>query len=288
MPAGWIAAATVVGAGISAYGATSAAQTQADAAKNGQNIQQQMFNQTVANEQPFLQSGQGAQGQLNYLLGIGTPGSTGTQATPGYAGRGGSSAGTAASPATASSSPAGGYGSLLTPFTADNFKQMSPAYQFQMQQGQQGVLNSESASQGALSGAALKDLTGYNQNLANTSYGTAFNQYQTQQGNIYARLAGIANQGQAAASNQATGASNFGSSIGQQAQNVGTALGAGQVGAANAISNGVSNLGSIYAAYGGGSAQSQVGSNMGSFANTGYTSSADPTASFGAGQGVVP
>jgi len=64
---------------------------------------------------------------------------------------------------------------------AENFKQLSPAYQFQMQQGQQGVLNGDASGQGALSGAAMKDLIGYNQNMANTSLNNAFNQYQTQQ-----------------------------------------------------------------------------------------------------------
>lgn len=214
-----IGGSAILGAGASIYGANK----QADAAQNAQNIQQNMYNQTVANEAPFVQSGQGAQSQLNYLTGIGTPGQG----------------------QTAGSSKAGGFGSLLSPFTAQNFQSMSPAYQFQLQQGQQGVLNTDSSSQGALSGAALKDLTGYNQGLANTSFNNAFNQYQTQQGNIYSRLANIAQTGQAAASNQATGASNFGSSIGQSAQNVGTALGAGATGAANNI-GGAATLGALY------------------------------------------
>ena len=76
---------------------------------------------------------------------------------------------------------------------------------------------------------------GYNQNLANTAWDSAFNQYQTQQGNIYARLAGVSQLGQAAASNQATGASNFGSSIGQQVANAGTARAGGIVGATNSL-----------------------------------------------------
>ena len=221
-----VGAAAVIGAGASIY----ASNQQANAAQNAQNIQQGMFNTAVANEAPYVQSGNQAQSQLNYLLGNGKPGSNGT----------------------AGSSTAGGYGSLLTPFTAQNFQQLSPAYQFQLQQGQQGVLNTDSGSQGALSGAALKDLTGYNQGMANTSFNNAFNQYQTQQGNIYSRLASVAQTGQAAASNQATGASNFGSSIGQSATNVGSALGGGTVGAGNALSGGASSLGGIYAAYGGG------------------------------------
>ena len=261
---GWVAGAVVAGGVISAVGSNMAAGQQANAAQNSQNIQQGMFNTTVANEQSYMNAGEQAQGKLNYLLGIG-PQASGATSGNGYnsqsgygIGAGGSiyqgltTGGTGSNPNPDSSSPAGGYGSLLTPFTASNFHDMSPAYQFQLQQGQQGVLNTDSGSQGALSGAALKDLTGYNQGMANTSFNNAFNQYQTQQGNIYSRLASVAQTGQAAASNQATGASNFGSSIGQSATNVGSALGGGTVGAGNALSGGASSLGGIYAAYGGG------------------------------------
>lgn len=225
-----IAGGAVVAAGVSAYGANQAAQTQAGAAQNAQNIQQGMFNTTLANEAPFLQAGQQATGQLNYLLGIGSPNNT-TGAT-------------------------GAFGSLNAPFTSDMMKQYSPAYQFQMQQGQQGVLNQDAGGAGALSGAALKDLTSFNQNYANTAFNNAFNQYNTQQTNTFNRLASIAQMGQGAASNQATGGSNFASSIGNSATNVGTALAGGQVGVANAISGGVSSAAPWLGMYNSGSPSS--------------------------------
>lgn len=217
--------AAIGGAVIESSAAQQAAGMQAQSAQNALQLQSGMYNQTVQNEQPFLAAGEGATSQLNYLLGTGTPGSGGT----------------------ASSSTGGGFGSLNTPFTAQNFQQMSPAYQFQLQQGQQGTLNSETGT-GALSGSALKDLTSFNQGLANTSFNTAFNQYQTQQSNTYNRLMGVAQMGQGAASNQATGASNFGASIGQSATNVGTALAGGAVGSANAIAGGLSGAANSYGA----------------------------------------
>jgi hypothetical protein len=174
-----------------------------------------------------MQAGYGGQSQLNYLLGIGTPGAPG----------GGSST----TPATATSSTAGGYGSLLQPFTAQYMKQYSPAYQFQLEQGQQGVLNSNAAGQGALSGAALKDLTAYNQNYANTAYNNAFNQYQTQLGNTYSRLAGVAQLGQNAAANTGQQGTALAGSAAQSATNVGTALAGGTVGSANALAGGLSS-----------------------------------------------
>lgn len=85
------------------------------------------------------------------------------------------------------------YGSFTKPFDVEEFyKYQDPGYWFQRQQGEQALLNSAAADSGALSGAALKDLMGYNQNLASTSYGDAFNRYQTQQGNIFSRLSSLA------------------------------------------------------------------------------------------------
>lgn len=221
-----VGVAGLAGAAISASAAGSAADQQSAAAQRAQDISQGQFNTIVQQEQPFLSAGQGAQSQLNYLLGIGTPG---VQANK------------AGAPGTDASSMAGGYGSLITPFTADYMKQYSPAYQFQLQQGQQGVLNQDTMSQGALSGAALKDLISYNQNYAGTAFNNAFNQYQTQQGNIYSRLAGIANLGQSAASQQAQSGTALAGQAAQSAQNIGTAQAAGTVGAANAWSGALSN-----------------------------------------------
>jgi hypothetical protein len=228
-----VAGGAVAGSAISASGAESAANTQASADESAAQISQNEFNTITQQESPYLQSGYGAQSQLNYLLGIGAPG---TAATAGA--NGGATGGT---PGTASSSTAGGYGSLLQPFTASYMQQYSPAYQFQLQQGQQGVLNGDAAGQGALSGAALKDLTSYNQNYANTAYNNAFNQYQTQLGNTYSRLSGVANLGQNAASNTGQQGTALAGQIGQATAAAGAAQAAGTVGVANAASSGLSS-----------------------------------------------
>ena len=214
--------AALIGAGIQASAAESAAQTQAGALENAQNIQQGMFNQVQANEAPFLQAGQGAISNLNYLLGIGQ------------------------NPGTAPPGVQGGFGSLNAPFTADTFKTLSPAYQFQLQQGRQGVLNQDAPSQGAESGAAMKDLISFNQGMANTSFNNAFNQYQTQQNATFSRLSGIAGLGQQAGAGYTTGAPQFAQSIGQTASNIGTAQAAGQIGVANAVSGGLQGAAGYY------------------------------------------
>jgi len=134
-------------------------------------------------------------------------------------------------------------------------QQYSPAYKFQLQQGQQGVLNQDAAAYGGESGAALKDLTSFNQNYANTAFNSAFNQYQTQQGNTYSRLAGISQLGQAAATNTGQQGTALAGQAAQSATNIGTAQAAGTVGAANALGGGIGNaaiLGSLYGNQAGG------------------------------------
>lgn len=214
---------SLLGGLIGAGASESAASQQAAAAMRGQDISKGMFDTVQGNEKPFLQAGQGAVGNLNYLLGIG--------GTPGDTSSGG--------PASVAPGAGGGYGSLNSPFTSDTFKSMSPAYQFQLQQGGQGVLNQNASAQGAESGAALKDLMSFNQGLAGTSFNNAFNQYQTQNNNIFGRLNSIATLGSNAGSNSATGASTFANGISNSAQNVGTALAGGTVGAANALTGGL-------------------------------------------------
>jgi hypothetical protein len=270
---GGAAVAGLAGSAISAHAAGSAADKQAASAANAQQISQNEFNTITGQEQPFMNSGYGAQSQLNYLLGIGSPGGgqQGRDPSSGFGiGAGGAinrgipgmstgTQGMGTTPQTASSSPAGGYGSLLSPFTAQNFHQMSPAYQFQLQQGQQGVLNTDSGSQGALSGAAMKDLTGYNQGMANTSFNNAFNQYQTQQGNIYSRLSDIASRGQNAASNTGQQGTALAGQAAQSATNIGSAQAAGSIGTGNAWSGGINNVGSLASLYGMGAFNSSGG-----------------------------
>lgn len=278
-----VAGGAIIGSVISSSAAGHAADQQAQSAQNAQNLQQSMFNQTTQNESPFLQAGIGATSNLNYLLGIGSPDQGGTSSGQGPVAQGGQGrsgfdpssgwgigAGGAMSrnlmaapgmatatqgmaPGVTAAQAGGGFGSLNAPFSADMMKQYSPAYQFQMQQGQQGVLNQSAGASGALSGAALKDLTSFNQNYANTAFNNAFGQYQTQQNNTFSRLSDIAHLGQGAASNQATGASSFAGSIGNSAQNVGTALAGGTVGSANAIAGGINSATPwLYAGSGGG------------------------------------
>jgi hypothetical protein len=261
MPLGWVAAAGVVGSVISASASSDAASQQASASENAQQISQQQYQDTVNRNAPYTQSGYGALSALDYGLGIspqtssgqivsssGSGSGTGIDTSSGYQiGSGGQisqgiSGGTGTSSGSNTQQTGGlGYGSLTKSFDTSDWQQMSPAYNFQLRQGQQGVQNASAAGQGSLSGAALKDLTDYNQSAANTSYNNAFNQYQTQQGNIYDRLSGIAQLGQSSANNTGQQGTALAGQAAQSATNVGTAQAGGTVGSANAISSGLSN-----------------------------------------------
>lgn len=283
MPWGVAIAAGVglVGSAMQSSAASDAANAQAGAAENAQQISQNEFNTITAQNAPYMQSGYGALSALDWGLGINPQTATGQTPTqsvnggisspnslyqnglyafPGqspiaasaYSGGMGALGGSgipiqSSNPSTqagASSSPQTGglgFGSLTKPFNISDWQQLSPAYNFQLQQGQQGVLNADTAGQGALSGAALKDLIGYNQAQANTSFNNAFNQYQTQQGNIFNRLSGIAQLGQASANNTGQQGTALAGQAAQSATNIGTAQAGGIVGSANAISGGLSS-----------------------------------------------
>jgi hypothetical protein len=134
------------------------------------------------------------------------------------------------------------YGSLTQPFDVEEFyKYQDPGYWFRLRQGEQGLRNAASAGSGALSGAAFKDLLAYNQDMASTEYGNAFNRYQTQQGNIFSRLSDIARLGQSAAAGVGSAGTALAGQAGQALSNAGSAYGAGIVGAGNAIGQGATN-----------------------------------------------
>jgi hypothetical protein len=68
MTVAWIGVGTaLLGAGASYAGS----KKQADAAKKGSKLQMDQFNTLNRQQQPFIQSGYGAMGKLNTLLGIG-------------------------------------------------------------------------------------------------------------------------------------------------------------------------------------------------------------------------
>src|SRR5208282_1825456 len=138
----------LIAAGISAGGgilsgiigggaAEKAAKEEAAAINNATNAELQMYNQTVAREQPWVTAGTNALASYQSLLGLGA-GGTGTPNTSTFTG--------------------------------------SPGYQFQLGQGEQAIQNASSTSGGPISGNALKQLQTYGTGLANQDWYNYLNQ----------------------------------------------------------------------------------------------------------------
>jgi hypothetical protein len=143
-----------------------------------------------------------------------------------------------------------------TPFQAptDVTQQNDPGWQFRLDEGRKAIERSAAAKGTLLSGGTLKDLTRWGQDYASNEYDKVYNRalgeyqqaygiYQNNQGNQFNRLQGVAGLGQ----NAAAMTGNAGSGYAQNASNtitgIGNANAAGQVGAANAWSQGISNIG---------------------------------------------
>lgn len=226
-------------------GATSAANTQANAANNALQFQEQTYNanqprinaanagfdtaQTTANNsfQPWLTSGSNANYTMSQLM--------------------------------------GGGGGNTQPDYSSFFN--SPDYQFAQQQGQKGVINAANAQGIGLSGGTLKDLDSFNSGLATQQYGNYFNRLMQMSNNGLSAASGLTTASTNIAggrANLATGAASANnasaSTIGNTMQGVGQAQASGIVGGTNAITgsinSGISNsllanyLGKSPSAYG--------------------------------------
>jgi hypothetical protein len=98
--------------------------------------------------------------------------------------------------------------------------QATPGYQFQLEQGLQGVNNSAAAKGGLLSGANMKALNDYSQGQAATGYQAAWDRAQNAYSNAFNRnqqkfsnLQSMANNGQNAAQTQGGWANNLGANL---------------------------------------------------------------------------
>lgn len=136
------------------------------------------------------------------------------------------------------------YGSLLRDFGAQDFE-ADPSYAFRQQQGLRGVESGAAARGGLLSGAALKAIQKYGQDLASQEYGNAYQRFNADKTNKYNMLAGLVNTGQGATNQLTNAAGQLGQNNANAIIGAGNAQAAGQVGQANAwnqaIGQGINN-----------------------------------------------
>ncbi len=104
--------------------------------------------------------------------------------------------------------------------------QQSAGYQAQMEAGQNAINNQMAARGMGNSGAALKALTSYSQDLADQDY----QQYYQNESNRLSQLAGM---GQNAANNLASAAGSYGSNLSNNYMGLGNASAAAQIGQYN-------------------------------------------------------
>lgn len=123
---------------------------------------------------------------------------------------------------------------------------MAPGYQFALDQGNRATTNMANLSGGAFSGNTLKAISDYNVGAAQQGYQQAFENYNTNQGNIFNRLASIAGFGQTANAQSAGSAPGFANAIGGNIAGAAASRAGGTIGSANALSSGINNAGSWY------------------------------------------
>ena len=199
----WVAAAIGGSAIIGAYSANKAAQTQADAMQQSAAMQKQMFD--VQNEQQKLyrEAGYSALSDISNMKPY-----------------------------------------LTHQFGQEDFQAgIDPSYNFRLQQGNLATSNLLNSSGGLVGGNALQGLTNYGQNAASQEYGNAFNRYQTQRSNIYNNLASIAGLGQTSLGQTGQLSGQTAAGVGSAITGAGSAIGAGQIAAGNALSSGMQTYG---------------------------------------------
>lgn len=194
---------------LGADAASSAAGQQSDAANRSADLQNAQYQQTRADQQPFLQGGYNALARQQQLLGLGADQGT------------------------------GGYGQYSRDFGMADY-QADPGYQFRLSEGLKG-LQANAAARGGFGGNTMRSMQDYAQNSASQEYGAAYNRYQTNRANQLNPLQSIAGQGQTTANTLGTMGAAAAGNIGQAYQGAAQARASGYIGGANAFSGGLGN-----------------------------------------------
>lgn len=151
---------------ISAYlqsrSSDKAASAQKDAAQAGQDTQWKMYEQTRADQLPWMTQGKNSLEQLGGMMGKN--------------------------------------GSLLRPFSMKDY-QKTPNYDFVRGEGIRGIENSMAGRSGFGGGNMLKALARYNSGLASNEFQNSRNNYNEDNTNIFNRLSALAGTGQTTAAN---------------------------------------------------------------------------------------
>jgi len=183
---------SVAAGAMQAGAANQAAQTQAAAADKALALQTRQYEEGVARQQPWIEAGRTALDAYMGELGLSDAAKAGT--------------------------------------FQSGFRE-TPGYQFQVEEGERGVMNNLAALGMRGSGAGMKALTRFRQGLADQTYN-----------NYLDRLSAASVGGQASVQNQNALGQNFANSATNTINDSAAARASGYVGSANAWSNALGNL----------------------------------------------
>lgn len=260
----------LIGLGAAFVGASSAskaAKAQTSAANNQLQLQERMYDESSANFEPYLASGQTSLNALMYELGLGPkptsnnfsieeiPGAPNTQvgALLGF-GAGSSRFNAYAGGDNFESSPQDRKPWAMDQVGPSTFKvgdrdfstreeaqsyldtqgteyqgfELSPGANYMLESGRDTIESGASASGKLFSGASGTALEKFRHNLVSGEVNTYLN-----------RLTGVAQMGQASAAGQATASTNFATGGSAALANIGNAGAAGAIGIGNAITDGI-------------------------------------------------
>jgi hypothetical protein len=226
MVAAALIGSAVVGAGASLYGSSQASK----GAGNAANLQQQQFQTTRGDLQPYNAAGQAAEHNALALTDLGPTGGG-----PDYTSI--------------------AYNQYLPPRMTQAELEQTPGYQFTLAQGLKATQSAAAARGLGVSGASLKGAGTYATGLADKTYLDQFNVAQqrfgdvlnlntAQQGNLqgqFNRLADITHTGESAAAQTGVAGTSSAATAGNYLNQAGLASAAGTTGVSNAVTGAANN-----------------------------------------------
>lgn len=208
------ALASLLGAGIQAFGANKAADKQSAAAQAAIAAQLGMFKVGQQNLQPYMQ------------LAAGNP--MAKKGTAAFAG--------------ANHILTNRLNALLKPINPINVEN-TPGYNFVLGQGEKAVTNAAAARGLGTSGYALKGAATFAKGLADSTYAERFGMARSNREDIFNKLMGIAGLGESAAAGNAGNAVTTGANVGSNIIGAGNAQAAGSIAGTNAAAGALGDLG---------------------------------------------
>jgi hypothetical protein len=125
-----------------------------------------------------------------------------------------------------------------TPFGMQQF-QADPGYAFRMSEGMKGLERSAAARGGLLSGATLKGIQRFGQDLGSQEYQNAFNRYQAERQARLNPLQSLAGVGQTTSQQLGQAGTQMAGNVGNLMTSGAAARASGYVGGANALTQGL-------------------------------------------------